>query len=203
MEAGQFEQAVSEHQRMVFSIALHSLRDRGLAEEITQDVFLALLEHGDGIESAEHLVHWLRRVTTRRCIDQLRRHWWRRRVALHEGEGDGATAGGAPGDPLLWGRLQRIMQSLPATARLALVLRYQEDLEPAEIGRLLGVAESAVRKQLRRALTHLRARLERPRMADGGGGARPGKNERTKPGGSVVACMAGPAEPKPAHLERG
>ncbi len=37
-----FEQLVDEHQSMVFSLALRMTGDRGLAEEIAQDVFMEL-----------------------------------------------------------------------------------------------------------------------------------------------------------------
>ena len=37
-----FEQLVDEHQSMVFSLALRMTGDRGLAEEIAQDVFLEM-----------------------------------------------------------------------------------------------------------------------------------------------------------------
>lgn len=166
METEAFEQAVREHQRMVFSIALNALRNRALAAEITQDVFLALLEHGGGIESAAHLVYWLRRVTSRRCIDQMRRQRLRRWLPLSDVHEAAGTAGAADRDPLLSQRLARLIAALPAATRLALVLRYQEDLEPAEIGRVLGIPENAVRKKLRHALRSLKLRLAPPRPSE-------------------------------------
>ena len=47
-----FEQLVDEHQSMVFSLALRMTGDRGLAEEIAQDVFLELDRRLSKIESA-------------------------------------------------------------------------------------------------------------------------------------------------------
>ena len=49
-----FEQLVDEHQSMVFSLALRMTGDRGLAEEIAQDVFLELDRHLGKIESPLH-----------------------------------------------------------------------------------------------------------------------------------------------------
>ncbi len=49
-----FEQLVDEHQSMVFSLALRMTGDRGLAEEIAQDVFLELDRHLGRIESPLH-----------------------------------------------------------------------------------------------------------------------------------------------------
>src|SRR3569833_1174740 len=68
-----FEQMVDEHQSMVFSLAWRMTGDRGLAEEIAQDVFLELDRHMDRIESPEHAKYWLRRVAINRASDALRR----------------------------------------------------------------------------------------------------------------------------------
>ena len=69
----EFEQLVDEHQSMVFSLAWRMTGDRGLAEEVAQDVFLELDRHLARIESAEHARFWLRRVTMSRSADGLRR----------------------------------------------------------------------------------------------------------------------------------
>src|SRR5436305_10456173 len=82
-EAG-FSAIVREHQGMVFSIAYHFLRDRPVAEELAQEVFLHLHKNMRAIESPSHLVYWLRKVTTHRCIDQARRQKLRPRISLTE-----------------------------------------------------------------------------------------------------------------------
>ena len=68
-----FEQLVDEHQSMVFSLALRLTGDRGLAEEIAQDVFMELDRNMAKIESEQHAIFWLRRVTMSRATDALRR----------------------------------------------------------------------------------------------------------------------------------
>ena len=64
-----FAALVREHQAMVFGLAYHFLQSRAQAEELAQDVFLALHQNLPRVESARHLVFWLRRVTSNRCID--------------------------------------------------------------------------------------------------------------------------------------
>ena len=46
-----FAELVQEHQGMVFSIAYHFLRDRALAEDLAQEVFLELYQGLDRIQS--------------------------------------------------------------------------------------------------------------------------------------------------------
>ena len=68
-----FDHIVHEHQAMVFSLAYHFLQNRAAAEDLTQEVFVGLFEHLHTIQSPSHLKSWLRQVTSRRCIDIVRR----------------------------------------------------------------------------------------------------------------------------------
>src|SRR5437667_12767564 len=98
-----FAGMVREHQSMVFTIAYHFLRDRSLAEELAQEVFLHLHKNLRAIQSHAHLVYWLRKVTSHRCIDQARRLKLRPRVSLTEyleRAPEPAASGPSP-DPLL------------------------------------------------------------------------------------------------------
>jgi len=61
----------------------------------------------------------------------------------------------------------RVCEGLPPQQRAAVVLRYYEDLEYAEIATILGVAETTVRSHVHRALTALRGELERQERSDG------------------------------------
>jgi RNA polymerase sigma-70 factor (ECF subfamily) len=154
-----FAALVREHQAMVYSIAYHFLQDRAAAEEIAQDVFLELYRRNHELESPEHVKYWLRKVTTNRCIDQARRRKLRPRIGLDEIPEPVAATGG--GDPLLRHTLQRLVGGLPEKWRMMVVLRYQEDLEPAEIAQLMDVPLGTVKSQLHRALAILREKLTR------------------------------------------
>ena len=160
-----FAWIVGEYQSMVFSIAYHFLRDRGLAEELAQEVFLHLFKNLRAIQSASHLVYWLRKVTSHRCIDQARRQKLRPRVSLTEylEHAPEPASRGPVSDPLLAGVLQRLVARLPERSRMIVILRFQEDLEPAEIAEMLSIPLGTVKSNLHRSLALLRARLERER----------------------------------------
>lgn len=152
-----FEQLVDEHQSMVFSLALRMTGDRGLAEEIAQDVFLELDRHLGKIESPLHALSWLRRVAMSRSADALRR----RRVRgtdlwVEINEIHGAQDEERP-SPLMT-RLESLLATLPETQRAALILRYQEDLTPQEISTTLNAPLATVKSQLQRGLKLLRAK---------------------------------------------
>ena len=54
----------------------------------------------------------------------------------------------------------RVCGTLPPQQRAAVVLRYYEDLEYAEIAAILGVAQATVRSHVHRALAAMRAELQ-------------------------------------------
>src|ERR1700760_3900162 len=80
----QFRELVHQHQSRVYSLAYRVLLDSGAAEEIAQDVFLELHRQLDRLESPEHVVAWLRRVTLHRATDALRRRVRRPEYAAEE-----------------------------------------------------------------------------------------------------------------------
>jgi len=157
--ASDFASLVRQHQAMVFSIAWHLLRDRAVAEELAQDVFLSLYQHLAEMESPEHVLFWLRRVTSNRALDEARRRQRRPMVSLENAPEPVAVT--PTGDPLLGSALRKLVAALPEKARAIVVLRYQEDLDPAEIAKVLGIPVGTVKSQLQRALALLREKFSR------------------------------------------
>ena len=155
----EFDDLVREHQAMVFSMAYHFVHDRGAAEEIAQEVFLSLHRSLDRIESPEHAMFWLRQATARRAIDETRRRKRRPQVSLDEVREPVAVA--SRGDPLLGDLLRRLIATLPEDARMVMVLRYQEDLDPVDIASVLEMPVATVKSHLHRSLELLRGKLAR------------------------------------------
>lgn len=157
-----FGALVRQHQAMVFSIAWHFLRDEGAAEELAQEVFLELHRALPGLESAAHVANWLRKVTTHRSIDYSRKLSNRPKIALEDIAEPPAPAANA--DPLLAERLRKLTSALPEKARAVVVLRFQEDLEPAEIAGVLDMPVNTVKSHLQRSLAMMRTKLERAKV---------------------------------------
>jgi RNA polymerase sigma-70 factor, ECF subfamily len=152
-----FAELIERHESMVYSLAWNFFGDRSRAEEIAQDVFLQLYRNLHTIESDSHLLFWLRQVTTRRCIDVTRRT---RLKAVSLDDAGELHAELKPVDPFLDRRLRQLVQELPDTQRAVVTLRYQEDLDPSEICRIVGMPVNTVKSHLHRALVALRRKLE-------------------------------------------
>jgi RNA polymerase sigma-70 factor (ECF subfamily) len=153
----EFRRLVETHQRMVFSVALRVTGDYATAEEVAQDVFLELHRNGERLASEDHVRFWLRRVATHRSIDALRRTAVRPEADAEEWIEERHVNGEASaGDVALQARLETLLRGLPEQMRVAVVLRYQEDMPPDEIAALLGKSVAAVKSHLHQGLTLLR-----------------------------------------------
>jgi RNA polymerase sigma-70 factor (ECF subfamily) len=160
MESGEFRRLVETHQRMVFSLALRVTGEYGTAEEVAQDVFLELFRGSDKITGEDHARFWLRRVTVHRATDALRRQARQPESSAEEWmeEEHTAAAGvGLAGVGLqVEARLEELLRAVPENLRVAIVLRYQEDMLPEEIASLLGQPVATVKSHLQRGLQLLR-----------------------------------------------
>ena len=159
-----FDELMRAHQSMVFSVAYHFLRDRESAEEVAQEVFLSLHRNLGTIQSPSHAAFWLRKVTVQRAFDEGRRRRRRPQVALEDIAEPAAAV--RPEDPLLGGTLRRLIATLAEAPRMVMILRYQEDLDPAEIAEILGMPVATVKSHQQRSLVLLRQKLARPSMGE-------------------------------------
>lgn len=153
-----FAEIVNRHEAMVFSLAWNFFGDRAKAEEIAQDVFLQFYRNLHTLTTESHVLFWLRQVTTRRCIDLARRN--RLRAVSLDDAGEIAAAD-ERFDPLLERTLKKSIEELPELQRAVLTLRYQEDLDPSDICRIVGLPVNTVKSHLHRALQSLRRKLEK------------------------------------------
>ena len=161
MESGEFRRLIEAHQRMVFSLALRVTGEHGAAEEVAQDVFLELHRGGEKLESEDHVRFWLRRVTVHRATDALRKksrqpeataeEWMEEQYVQDNSEGLNAAVVVV---------LEELLRTLPEQMRVVIVLRYQEDMLPDEIAKLLGQPLATVKSNLQRGLKLLRRKAD-------------------------------------------
>jgi RNA polymerase sigma-70 factor (ECF subfamily) len=152
-----FADLVLQHQAMVFGLALHFLRHYAEAEDLAQDVFVALHQNLSRVESAAHVRYWLCRVTSRRCIDRVRRLSWR--LERVTGQVPDLPVFPRGEDLLLAEMLRQLVAQLTPPARLVVALRFQEDLQLSEIAEILDMPLNTVKSHLHRSLETLRSKL--------------------------------------------
>lgn len=162
---------VSEHQRMVFLLALHMLGDYEEARDLSQDVFLQVFRTIDRFRGQSALRTWIYRIAVNQARNRHR--WWRRRrradqvsIEEHVQQHGELPAPDGAGDPVralgsretaarVWGALD----ALPFDQRTAIILREIDGMSYEEIAFSLGVAIGTVKSRLTRAREALRGRL--------------------------------------------
>jgi RNA polymerase sigma-70 factor (ECF subfamily) len=168
----------------VYATARRLTTDRGLAEDVVQETFLALWNRAEQYNpEMGSLPAWLLTIARNRTIDRLRALGRRpptvpvSDVALPD-EGDTATlerliAGGAvvgAGQPVmgpaallaeteLRTSLAEALAELPDVERAVLVLAYRDELSQSEIAERLGWPIGTVKTRTRRALLRMRNAL--------------------------------------------
>lgn len=136
----------------VYSYLASRLGDRAVAEDLTQDVFIAALGRARGGLDVD--VAWLLTVARNKLVDHWRAAARREaRLAVLAGGSDGSVASAEPLDP---GRAEQALGELSATYRLALVLRHVDGLSVPEVARHLGRTVEATEQVLTRARTAFR-----------------------------------------------
>ena len=162
----EYEEAVVQHQDMVYSFALYYLGNRQEAEDVTQDVLLKLWEHWAELDRPA-VPRWLNRVTRNASYDLLRRRRTRHRFVVDDTEGRlvGLAEANEPGpqrvieQSALRDRVRSAVAELPEPYRSAMILREIRELSYAEVGEVLEIPVNTAKTHVHRGRRLLRKTL--------------------------------------------
>lgn len=147
-----FHALVRRHVDLVYATAFRQIGDRGFAEEITQNVFVALARKAPRLAELETLAGWLHRTAVLEAKARIRSELRRRERESAAGQLAELRSEGTPALEALVPLLDEALLHLRETDRLALIVRFMEDRPLREVGEVLGVDEDAARKRVSRAL---------------------------------------------------
>jgi RNA polymerase sigma-70 factor (ECF subfamily) len=170
-ERDDFDSLVRLHRPRVFRFILASLRDREMAENLTQDCFVRAYQARAQFRGASSIATWFMQIAAnlvRNHESSSRLKFWRQ--SLHSGADVmdiGNTVADRQQSPEAAALIQEQVQaiwvaaaSLPARQRTVFLLRFVEDMDLLEIAEVTGMKEGTVKAHLFRALHSVRARLE-------------------------------------------
>jgi RNA polymerase sigma-70 factor, ECF subfamily len=163
-DQGGLAELYDRHARLIFSLAMRIVRDRGDAEDVTQEVFVQAWRQAERFDAARgHVIAWLLTMTRARAIDVTRRR--RARPSLAEFDERFDISDVTPGQDLQveWSRradaVRQAMEGLPVLQRLAVELAFFDGLTHAEIADQLEVPLGTVKTRVRQGLLKLRDSL--------------------------------------------
>ncbi len=169
-DAGSLEELYNRYGVQVFSMAYGILRDYALAEDLAQEVFVALWTRAGRFDAAKGVFrHWFLHLAHNRVIDEVRR---RRRAALMDADRapEDATLGlvssGDTADEaitsVLVGEAREALRALPEEQRVVIVMAYLEGATQQEIAQRTGTPLGTVKTRLRLGLSKLRQTMNAP-----------------------------------------
>ncbi len=167
-EARAWEALVRSSTPLVYRLALRMLRDAGLADDATQEVFLRMVRSFDSYDATRAFEPWLCRIAYHVCVRRLQ--------GTTRRELNGATdelseeyqgqltdiVEGAPADPEsaaahreAVAMLEQGFAQLTPQDRGLLTLRYREGLSDAEVAEATQMAVNTVKSRIFRARAQL------------------------------------------------
>jgi RNA polymerase sigma-70 factor (sigma-E family) len=151
-----FEQFAATRLDAVLRFATVLTNDRGLAEDVVQEVLIRAHRRWTQIESLDQPEAYVRRMIVNEFYSWRRK--WARYLPRPAEELDRPVADPTAGIAERRALLAEVAK-LPNKQRAVMVLRYYEDLPDAEIAATLGCSETTVRGYAFRALKTLRIEL--------------------------------------------
>lgn len=166
---------MDEYQNLIFSICYKMTADYFMAQDLTQDTFLAAFCHFSSAPPGAEK-KWLCRIATNRCLDYLKSAGYQTRPQEAEFLDQNPSGQKPPEEAALEQQERELLRSRcgalkPPYDRIALLYFYQE-ISPNEMAEQLEMNPKTVRTQIYRAREMLREvyRRDAAGKADGAAG---------------------------------
>ena len=163
-DAGAFDVLYARHKGPVFRLLLRSVKTRGEAEELVQDIWMRVIEARERYVRTAKFTTWLYTVAHNRLID----HWRKKGLTIVAAENeDGETVVEGKAGPFdephriveardTLATLETALAALPVVQREAFLLHHEADMTVAQIAEATGTNEEAAKSRLRYAMDKLR-----------------------------------------------
>ena len=139
---------------------VHSLVPEADAEDVTQDIFLSLVDSIHRFQGRSAFYTWFHRITMNKVADYHRKASRRREQLKEEHPPRTVNPWNATNDELV---VKEILVKLPEKYREILLLKFSEGLSFTEIAENLDLSYEAVRSRYRRAVEAFREKMDRGR----------------------------------------
>lgn len=159
-DASALEALFNRHARSVHGFLANMVRNEALADDLLQQTFLSVIRSADRYQRGAKVSPWLLTIAANAARDSLRRTRLRIEVAEPVTPEQEPSVTPALSDPGARRRIEAALATLPDQQREAVLLHKLEGLSFDEIGRSLGISETAARIRAHRGYEKLRVLLE-------------------------------------------
>lgn len=157
-----FEQLVGRHQNTILTDCRYLTRDDNNAEDLAQEVFVKAYFGLARFEGRSAFRHWLRRIKVNHCLNHIQRSS-REAVSIDEPGGDeleelqvAPQAAARVESMEERERIAAVLDLMPSTLRVPLIMRDMDELSYEEIAEALGLGLSAVKMRIKRGRERFR-----------------------------------------------
>lgn len=165
-DGGAFDELYRRHKGGLFRYVLRSVRERAVAEELYQEIWMRVIEARGRYETQAKFSTWLYTIAHNRLVD----HWRKRGlqlVALDAEDPRADPPAGMDAEPQRIAeakqgvaRFLAALEALPPAQREAFLLHQEAEMSVAEIARATGAGEQATKSRLRYALSKLKQAMD-------------------------------------------
>jgi RNA polymerase sigma factor (sigma-70 family) len=167
MKQTRYKSVFREHRDKVFGYAFYLLRNREDAEDVTQEVFIALWRHWTDVDPKK-MEAWIMRSTRNRCIDVIRKRQSPLSRVQDINWENAAFSGNEAESPLAQMELTETQDSvlnmlytLPEKIQSILLLHYFQDMKLTAIGDVMDVNLNTIKVTLHRGRKMLKEALKK------------------------------------------
>jgi len=160
---------LDKHRGPVIHFLYRMVQNQAVAEELAQEVFLRVYRSRSTYEPTAKFTTWLFRIATHLALNWIRDGKREKgQESLDEGPAEGLVRQVPDTAPnvehvllteVKREEIRRAIRALPEKQRAAVLMHKYHEMEYAQIAKVLGCSESAVKSLLFRAYESLRSRL--------------------------------------------
>jgi len=154
-----FEEIVRRHQIWAWEIAHRFLGDEAEAADLVQEAFIRLLKASNRYRPTAKFTTYFYRIITRLCLDWAKKKRAFTMREVPESSDPNPDAGEEMVRKETAAAVRAALNALPPKQRMAIVLRYFENMNYEEMAAVLETTTKAVERLMARGREHLRAAL--------------------------------------------
>ena len=174
-DTASFEMLILKYQSKLFATSMNIVKNRELAEDITQEAYLKAFQKLDTLKDREQFFPWIKRIALNIALNHFEKE--KRVVDIENDDDEGGsffdniTTGESAEDLTLKDELHKyvrnFVEALPDKLRVVIMLREVEDMSYEEIAEMMNIPLGTVRSRLFNARQIIKDRLINQGLADG------------------------------------